>query len=144
MTPILQLTNLAKSYGGKAIISGVNLSIAEGEFVSIIGYSGTGKTTLMNLLAGLAMPDSGEALLDGKPITGPGPDRSVVFQNYSLLPWLSVRENIALAVDQVFPTWSAQQRAEHVDKHIAMVKLSPAATKLPRELSGGMRQLWTR
>jgi nitrate/nitrite transport system ATP-binding protein len=137
---LLELHELSKSYAGKTILKNVNLSVAEGEFVAIIGYSGTGKTTLMNLLAGLSQPSSGKALLDGKPITGPGPDRSIVFQNYSLLPWLTVRENIALAVNQVFPQWTAAQRAEHVEKHIAMVKLTPAAAKLPRELSGGMRQ----
>lgn len=138
--PLLELNQLTKSYGGREIISKVNLSVNEGEFVAIIGYSGTGKTTLMNMLSGLATPDSGEALLDGKPITGPGPDRSIVFQNYSLLPWLTVYENIELAVQAVFPSRSAAQQREHVEKHIAMVKLTPAAGKLPRELSGGMRQ----
>jgi nitrate/nitrite transport system ATP-binding protein len=138
--PLLELNQLTKSYGGKEIIRDVNLSVNEGEFVAIIGYSGTGKTTLMNMLSGLAKPDSGEALLDGKPITGPGPDRSIVFQNYSLLPWLTVFENIELAVQAVFPEWSKDQQREHVEKHIAMVKLTPAAGKLPRELSGGMRQ----
>jgi nitrate/nitrite transport system ATP-binding protein len=137
---LLELKSLSKSYSGKTILTDVNLSVAEGEFVAIIGYSGTGKTTLMNLLAGLTQPDHGEALLDGKPIQGPGPDRSMVFQNYSLLPWLTVKENIALAVDAVFPQWSGQQRREHIDHHIAMVKLTPAAGKLPSELSGGMRQ----
>lgn len=138
--PLLELNQLTKSYGGKEIIRNVNLAVNEGEFVAIIGYSGTGKTTLMNMLSGLAKPDSGEALLDGKPITGPGPDRSIVFQNYSLLPWLTVYENIELAVKAVFPDWSADQQREHVEKHIAMVKLTPAVGKLPKELSGGMRQ----
>jgi nitrate/nitrite transport system ATP-binding protein len=94
----------------------------------------------MNMFSGLDRPDSGEVLLENKPIKGPGPDRSLVFQNYSLLPWLTATENIALAVDNVFPQWSKEQRAEHVKKHIAMVKLSHAATKYPKELSGGMRQ----
>jgi len=85
-------------------------------------------------------PDTGEALIEGKKITEPGPDRGLVFQNYSLLPWLTVEENIALAVDEVFKEWTSEQRKAHVAKYIAMVKLTPAAHKLPKELSGGMRQ----
>jgi nitrate/nitrite transport system ATP-binding protein len=138
--PLLKLTGVNKGFSGKAVLKDVNLEINEGEFIAIIGYSGTGKTTLVNMLAGLTKPDSGEATLGNKPITGPGPDRSVVFQNYSLLPWMTVRENISLAVNQVFPQWSKSERLEHVEKHINMVKLTPAAEKLPRELSGGMRQ----
>jgi len=137
---LISLNHASKSYGSHAVLADINLSVEEGEFVVIVGYSGSGKTTLMNLLVGLQKPDSGEALLDGKPITGPGPDRSIVFQNYSLLPWLTVAENIALAVDSVFPQWSVQERKAHVDKHIAMVKLSHASHRFPRELSGGMRQ----
>jgi nitrate/nitrite transport system ATP-binding protein len=140
----LQLNSVSKGYGADGsrteVLRNVNLTVAEGEFVVIVGYSGTGKTTLMNMLSGLAKPDSGEVLLGGKPIEGPGPDRSLVFQNYSLLPWLTVTENIALAVDNVFPQWSKEQRATHIEKHIAMVKLSHAASKLPKELSGGMKQ----
>ncbi|MGV3663402.1 MAG: ABC transporter ATP-binding protein [Prosthecobacter sp.] len=118
----------------------INLSLGKGEFVVIVGYSGTGKSTLINLISGLVKPDAGEATIEGKKITEPGPDRGLVFQNYSLLPWLTVRENIALAVDEVFKDWTKEQRAEHVQKHINMVKLSHAAHKLPKELSGGMRQ----
>lgn len=140
----IEINNVSKGYGSNGsrneVLRGINLRVNEGEFVVIVGYSGTGKTTLMNMLSGLAKPDSGEVLLDGKPITGPGPDRSLVFQNYSLLPWLTVTENIALAVDNVFPDWTPERRAAHIEKHIAMVKLSHAATKFPKELSGGMRQ----
>lgn len=142
--PILSLKNVSKGYGSKGarteVLRDISLEVREGEFVAIVGYSGSGKTTFINMLAGLLKPDSGEVLLDGKPITGPSPDRGLVFQNYSLLPWLTVTENIALAVDSIFPSWSKEQRAAHIAKYIAMVKLTKAAGKLPRELSGGMRQ----
>jgi nitrate/nitrite transport system ATP-binding protein len=86
------------------------------------------------------MPDSGTVTFDGKPVTGPGPDRGIVFQNYSLLPWLTVFENIFLAVEQIFSTWSAEKKTAQVEKYIAMVNLTPARNKFPSELSGGMRQ----
>jgi len=136
----LELSHVSKHFGGHSVLSDINLSIEEGEFVAIVGYSGQGKTTLINLIAGLLKPDSGTVMLSGQPITGPGPDRGLVFQNYSLLPWLTVYENIALAVDQVFPEWPAEKRATHIDKYIAMVKLSHAKDRLPKQLSGGMRQ----
>jgi nitrate/nitrite transport system ATP-binding protein len=142
--PLLQLNNVCKGFGANGtrseILGNINLSVEEGEFIAIIGYSGTGKTTLMNMISGLAKPDQGQVLLDDRPITGPGPDRALVFQNYSLLPWLTVHENIALAVDEVFKDWTTDQRKAHIEKHIAMVKLSHAAHKFPKELSGGMRQ----
>jgi nitrate/nitrite transport system ATP-binding protein len=136
----LELKNVSKSFDGNQVLSNVNLSITEGEFVAIVGYSGQGKTTLISLIAGLLMPDSGEVSLEGKIVTGPGPDRGLVFQNYSLLPWLTVYENIALAVDQVFTDWDAAKRQAHVEKYIAKVKLSHAKDRLPKQLSGGMRQ----
>jgi nitrate/nitrite transport system ATP-binding protein len=140
----LEVTGVSKGYGSNGarneVLHDVNLSLAEGEFVAIVGYSGAGKTTLMSLLAGLIRPDAGTVKLDGEELDGPGPDRGLVFQNYSLLPWLTVTENVALAVDQVFPQWTTEQRAAHVRKFIAMVNLSPAAQKVPAELSGGMRQ----
>ena len=140
----LEVRSVNKGFGPaharSEILGNINLTIEEGEFVAIVGYSGTGKTTLMNLLAGLLKPDTGTILLDGRPISGPGPDRGIVFQNYSLLPWLTVHENIALAVDQVFPDWPAERRREHIERHIGMVNLTPARNKVPRELSGGMRQ----
>jgi nitrate/nitrite transport system ATP-binding protein len=141
---LIEIIQASKGFGSNGarteVLKNINLSVEEGEFIVVIGYSGSGKTTLVNLISGLGHPDGGEALIDGKPITGPGPDRGLVFQNYSLLPWLNVTENISLAVDEVFPGWSKAQRAEHVAKYIAMVKLTPAAHKLPKELSGGMRQ----
>jgi nitrate/nitrite transport system ATP-binding protein len=121
-------------------LTDINLEINEGEFVAIIGYSGAGKSTLINFLTGLVKSDTGSVTLEGKPIEGPGPDRGIIFQNYSLLPWLSVYGNIALAVDQIFPQWTSEKRLEHIEKHIAMVNLTPARDKKPRELSGGMRQ----
>lgn len=122
------------------MLTDVNLSIAQGEFVAIVGFSGAGKTTLLNLVSGLLRPDSGVVKLNGLDITGPGLDRGIVFQNYSLLPWLSVFENILLAVDQVNPGWSGAQKTEIVEKYIALVNLTPARDKRPHELSGGMRQ----
>ena len=140
----LEIERAFKGYGPKwdrtEVLADINLEVEVGEFVAIVGFSGAGKTTLINLLSGLVTPDRGAARFDGKPITGPGPERGIVFQNYSLLPWLTVHENIALAVDQVFPQWTAAQRREQVGKFIAMVNLTPAEGKLPRELSGGMRQ----
>ncbi len=140
----LELTSVSKGYGFGAkraeVLHDINLSIAEGEFVAIVGYSGAGKTTLMSLIAGLQRPDVGSVTLRGETVTEPSPDRAIVFQNYSLLPWLSVYENIALAVDEVFSNWPAEKRREHVEKYIAMVNLTPARDKKPKELSGGMRQ----
>jgi nitrate/nitrite transport system ATP-binding protein len=138
--PFLELTNVSKSFGDRRVLDGINLSIGRGEFVAIVGYSGSGKTTLVSLIAGLTKPDQGTVRLNGVEITGPGPDRGIVFQNYSLLPWLTVHENIALAVDQVFPELSAEQKSAHVAKYIAMVNLTPAKDKKPAQLSGGMRQ----
>ncbi|MEQ8581483.1 MAG: ABC transporter ATP-binding protein [Marinoscillum sp.] len=141
---LLDLKNVSKSFGtGPSridVLSDINLSVNEGEFVAIVGFSGSGKTTLINLINGLLFPDKGEVLLHGKPITGPGPDRGVIFQNYSLLPWLSVYSNVKLAVDEVFTHLSRKERAAHVDLYIDMVNLTPARDKKPAELSGGMRQ----
>jgi nitrate/nitrite transport system ATP-binding protein len=140
----LELHNVSKGFGFGAkrteILRDINLSISEGEFVAIVGYSGAGKTTLMSLIAGLTRPDDGTVTLRGTEVEEPSPDRALVFQNYSLLPWLSVFDNIALAVDEVFPAWPSARRREHVEKYIAMVNLTPARDKKPRELSGGMRQ----
>ena len=140
----LELKNVSKSYGdakGRTeVLSDVNLAIEEGEFVAIVGFSGSGKTTLISTIAGLTPPDSGQILLKGQPVTEAGPDRGVVFQSYSLLPWLSVYGNVALAVDAVYPQWSAQRRREEVHRNIALVGLLHATERRPAELSGGMRQ----
>jgi nitrate/nitrite transport system ATP-binding protein len=140
----LELSHVGKGYGAKGarteILHDINLSVERGEFVAIVGYSGAGKTTLINLISGLSTPDSGSVKLDGKPITGPGADRGVVFQNYSLLPWLSAYENVLLAVDQTFASWPAERKRAHAEKHLALVNLAAARDKKPSALSGGMRQ----
>ena len=142
--PLVELKNVCKAYGeGKdktAILNNINLSVKEGEFIAIVGFSGSGKTTLISTIAGLIQADSGEVLKQGKPITAPGPDRGVVFQNYSLMPWLTVYENVALAVDQIFKDWPAVKRKAHTEKYVRMVNLGAAMDKKPAELSGGMRQ----
>ena len=144
MPAFLEIERAYKSYGPKGnrteVLADINLEVEKGEFVAIVGFSGAGKTTLINLLSGLTAPDQGSVRLDGKPITGTSPRRGLVFQNYSLLPWLTVYENIALAVDQVFAEWPADKRRGQVEKFIELVNLTPARGKLPRELSGGMRQ----
>lgn len=140
----LELNNVHMGFGSgpkrAQVLRDIELRIDEGEFVAIVGYSGAGKTTLISLIAGLIRPDQGKVQLKGVEITEPGPDRGVVFQNYSLLPWMTVFENIYLAVDQIFPNWSAAKKRDHTDKYIAMVNLTPASAKKPGELSGGMRQ----
>jgi len=140
----LALESVSKGYGAPGrrteVLAKVDLGVERGEFVAILGPSGAGKTTLISLIAGLTRPDSGTVLLAGRPVTGPGPDRGVVFQNYSLLPWMTVRENVALAVDQVFRDWPPERRLEHAERHIALVNLSASRDKRPGELSGGMRQ----
>jgi nitrate/nitrite transport system ATP-binding protein len=140
----LELRQVSKSYGvgpfRSHVLSSIDLQIEEGEFVAIVGFSGSGKTTLINLIAGLIKPDAGEVLLHGKPIQGAGPDRGIVFQNYSLLPWLTVAENVGLAVDSVQPQLEKQERRSIVERYVSMVNLMPAIGKKPSELSGGMRQ----
>jgi nitrate/nitrite transport system ATP-binding protein len=141
---LVELRGVARGYGeGERrtdVLRNVNLSLQEGEFVAIVGYSGAGKTTLISLIAGLLRPERGEVLMAGKAITGPGPDRGIVFQNYSLLPWLTAFENVYLAVDQAFGGWSREQKRAHTQKYLALVKLADAGHKRPHELSGGMRQ----
>ncbi|MEY3298557.1 MAG: hypothetical protein RLZZ597_1817, partial [Cyanobacteriota bacterium] len=121
-------------------LKGIDLQIKKGEFVSFIGHSGCGKSTLLNMIAGLSLPSSGVLTLEGKKITEPGPDRMVVFQNYSLLPWRTVRENIALAVNTVFGDLPKGERRSIVQEHINLVGLQHAADKMPDQLSGGMKQ----
>src|ERR1043166_2891862 len=114
--PFLELSHVSKSYGDHSILSEINLTIEKGEFVAIVGYSGAGKTTLISMIAGLLKPDSGTMTLNDLDIVAPGPDRGIVFQNYSLLPWLTVYENIYLAVDQVFPNWADAKKQQQIGK----------------------------
>jgi nitrate/nitrite transport system ATP-binding protein len=142
--PILELKSVDKSYVSGStrtdVLRNVSLSVKEGEFVAIVGFSGSGKTTLISLMAGLVQPDAGEVLFRGKKVTEPGPERGVVFQNYSLMPWLSVNGNVKLAVDTIFGSESGAQRRERVSRYVNMVGLSHATDRKPAELSGGMRQ----
>ncbi|MEM7487509.1 MAG: nitrate ABC transporter ATP-binding protein [Pseudomonadota bacterium] len=141
---ILKLENVSKSYGTGLnrtdVLDGIDLDVAEGEFLVLLGFSGTGKTTLINLMSGLETPSQGSVTFKGAPVTGPGPERGVIFQNYSLMPWLTVSGNVGLAVDTIFPDLSRAERAAKVAHYVAMVGLSHAAGRRPAELSGGMRQ----
>lgn len=141
---VIQFENVSKSYGEGAgqteVLKGINLSVEEGEFLVLLGFSGTGKTTLINLMAGIERPSKGRVTFRGEEITGPGPERGVIFQSYSLMPWLTVNGNVKLAVDTVFPKLSKAERQAKVDHFVKMVGLSHAASRRPAELSGGMRQ----
>lgn len=140
----LELRNVCKGYGSGSdrteVLKDINLTIEEGEFIAIVGFTGSGKTTLVSLINGLTQPDSGEVLLNGEPVVGPGLDRGVVFQNYSILPWLTVLGNVMLAVKQAHPKLGNSARKELAMKYIKMVTLDSACDKRPKELSGGMRQ----
>jgi nitrate/nitrite transport system ATP-binding protein len=141
----LHLENIEKRFPiqGKddyIAVTEVNLEIKKNEIVSIIGHSGCGKSTLLNMISGLDKETSGYIFLKGKEITGPGPDRAVVFQNHSLLPWLSVYQNIEMAVKKVMPELTSSQLRSRVETYVSMVNLDHAKDKLPGEISGGMKQ----
>jgi nitrate/nitrite transport system ATP-binding protein len=140
----LELRGVHKGYGDAArrnlVLNDINLAVEEGELLAIVGYSGAGKSTLVQIIAGLMKPDGGTVELGGKPITGPGPDRGIVFQGDSLLPWLTAHENIYLAVDRVFPRFTPAEKKARTERYLALVKLQDAHHKRPHELSGGMRQ----
>ncbi|WP_404406370.1 ABC transporter ATP-binding protein [Pelagibacterium halotolerans] len=144
MSTILELTDVAKHYGEGAkrngVLDGLNLKVEDGEFVAILGFSGAGKTTLISLMAGLIEPDRGGVLFKGKEIDGPGRERGVVFQSYSLMPWLTVAGNVDLAVDAVHTKLSKAERVALRNRYVEMVGLDHAADRRPAELSGGMRQ----
>jgi nitrate/nitrite transport system ATP-binding protein len=144
-TPFLALRGLTKSYVGKTggitnVLGGIDLDVAEGEFVAILGFSGAGKTTLISALAGLIAPDGGTMTLRGKPIDGPDRERGLVFQSYSLFPWLTVEGNVTLAVDAVHKDRSKADRRALVRQKVELVSLGHAMDRKPAQLSGGMRQ----
>lgn len=140
----LELKNVCKTYGEGAdstdVLSDINLTIEEGEFVAIVGFTGSGKTTLVNLINGLLKPTSGTVLFKGEPVVDTSHERGVIFQNYSLLPWLTVGQNVYMAVKEAFPKAKKNELRERVKEYVEMVSLSPAINKRPKELSGGMRQ----
>lgn len=151
----LSLRNISKVFPGRnspidkllkrtspdfVAIADINLDVTPNTFVSIIGPSGCGKSTLLNIIAGLSTPSSGSVLIDGKTVDQPGPDRGVVFQNYALMPWMTVAENLRFAIETVYPHWTVTQQKETVQEYIALVGLRGAERKHPHELSGGMKQ----
>ncbi|MFY0682434.1 MAG: ATP-binding cassette domain-containing protein [Thalassovita sp.] len=141
---VISFKNVSKSFGEgtskQDVLKDINLEVEEGEFLVLLGFSGSGKTTLINLMAGLESPTKGEVTYRGKPITGPGPERGVIFQSYSLMPWLTVNGNVGLALDTVYPNMSKKEKEENVAHFVNMVGLPHAANRRPAELSGGMRQ----
>jgi nitrate/nitrite transport system ATP-binding protein len=140
----LELNNVSKTFGtGDStthVLDKINLHIEEGEFVAIVGFTGSGKTTLVNLINGLDTPTSGEVLFKGKPVRDTSHERGVIFQNYSLLPWLTVYQNVEMAVKEAFPNETKAFRDARIKEYVDLVSLSPAINKRPKELSGGMRQ----
>ena len=141
-TDFLKVEGLAKTFPGAAepVFDGVDFGIAQGEFVCIVGHSGCGKTTILNVLAGLDAASSGHVFMDGREVAGPSLERGVVFQGHALMPWLTVRGNIAFAVRSKWRDWSRAQVDEQVAKYVAMVGLSAAIDQKPQALSGGMKQ----
>jgi bicarbonate transport system ATP-binding protein len=142
--PFLVIEDVSKVYptakGTYTVLEGVNLTVNEGEFICVIGHSGCGKSTLLNMVSGFTTPSSGRVELNSVPITKPGPDRMVVFQNYALLPWKTAFENVYIAVNAVYPNKPEAEKRAIVREHLAMVGLTEAADKKPPQLSGGMKQ----
>jgi nitrate ABC transporter ATP-binding subunit len=136
----VSIAHVSKAYGSTVVLEDVNLEVKEGEFVCVIGHSGCGKTTLLNMVSGFNEPTSGEVLVHGKPVDGPGPERMVVFQNYCLLPWKTVYENVYLAVNAVYPSKSKAEKDEIVKSNLHLVGLDEAMGKKPGQISGGMKQ----
>jgi bicarbonate transport system ATP-binding protein len=140
----LSIQGVSKVYptpkGPYTVLKDVNLNVNEGEFICVIGHSGCGKSTLLNMVSGFAQPTDGTVTVGGKQITKPGPDRMVVFQNYALLPWLTVFENVYLAVDAVHPKKMEAEKRDIVKRNLAMVGLTEAMEKKPTQISGGMKQ----
>ena len=137
---MLELNNVWKSFAGQDVLRGVDLAVGQGEFVSFIGHSGCGKSTLLNVVGGLLEADAGDVSLDGRSITGPGPDRAMVFQNYSLLPRLSLLANVREAARAARPERSGAQTDEVVERYLTAVGLWEHRSKRPAQVSGGMQQ----
>jgi nitrate/nitrite transport system ATP-binding protein len=140
----LQIENVFKTFGGSAgteVLRDVSLTVRKGEFLTIIGHSGCGKSTLLNIVAGLTAATSGNVFVDNREVVEPGPDRAVVFQNHSLLPWLSVYQNVRLAVDKIFGgTMVRAERHDWTLRNLELVSMAEARNKKPAEISGGMKQ----
>lgn len=126
--------------GGNTVVEGFNLRMHKGEFVSLIGHSGCGKSTVLSMIAGLTLKSGGDIVVAGKEVLEPGPDRAVVFQSPCLLPWMTARENVLLGVDQVLTQLSPTERQKHVEHYLGLVGLESALSKTPQELSSGMQQ----
>ncbi len=143
-TTAIQISDITVSFktpkGTFTAVKDINLDIKKGEIVALIGHSGCGKSTLMNTISGMVSPSGGEVIANDKKVSGPGPDRGIVFQNYSLLPWLSVYKNIFEAVDSVFKDKTKAEKREIVEENLNMVNLFAHKDKLPSQLSGGMKQ----
>ena len=140
-TPLLQIERLGKAYvADKPVFADVSFTLERGEFVCVIGHSGCGKTTILNVLAGLDTATEGHVFMESREMVGPSLERGVVFQGHALMPWLTVRQNIAFAVKSRWPDWSAAQTNAHVEKFVQLVGLSHAIDKKPSQLSGGMKQ----
>jgi nitrate/nitrite transport system ATP-binding protein len=136
----IDLREVSKQYGPRRVLANINLAVEEGEFVCVVGASASGKTTLMKIVAGLVAPDSGSITIGGQAVTGFPRTASIVFQNYSLLPWFSALENVRLGVESAFPEWSAAKQKDQAMKYLDLVGLGNAHSKRPGQLSGGMRQ----
>ena len=136
----IEAQGLAKSFGTRHVLDRVSLTVDKGEFVSIVGFMGCGKSTLLNLLAGVTEPDAGTITIDSQPLGGIARQASIVFQNYSLLPWFSALENVRLAVDAARPEWSRTEQKQQAERYLRLVGLGNAIHRRPSQLSGGMRQ----
>jgi nitrate/nitrite transport system ATP-binding protein len=136
----LEIRSVSKSFGARKILDDVNLTVERGQFVSIVGFTGSGKTTLLNIVAGLLEPDSGSVAIDGQVVRAIYAQASVVFQNYSLLPWFSALENVRLAVEATFPDWTRDRQLQQATRYLETVGLQNALHRRPSQLSGGMRQ----
>lgn len=136
----IRITNLTKTFGETEVIGATSLTVADGQFVSLLGPSGSGKSTVLNIIAGLEQPTSGSVEALGGPVTGPDPERGVVFQNHALLPWLTARGNIEFGLRAARPHYSKEQRRERAETYLSKVNLGHAADRKPGQLSGGMQQ----